>query len=552
LSSLALLDSAMTTPVEEVPKIVARVASKSNEWKSLPLENKIQLLKQVLRNTIQFHDEWTSLSLQDRGISATDPRHGCARADVITCSQATLGSYLHGLLSCLEYCAKHEGMPPPPKSTRILENKKCAVTVWPSTLLDKLEAVGLTGELILTDNAQCSLQETSVGGIAGILGAGNFNAPIEVLCEMFLRARVCIYKPNPVNAKQFDAVQNIFKPLVDAGYLAIVFGGANVGTALVQDSALNQVVLTGSAATYDKIQPLTTRPICAELGGVNPWIVVPSKGWNQRSIDRHARHLAFSKLANNGHTCAAPQVVVVAKDWEYRQAFLDRVRYWLGEYAGNAPFYPGSDTIHSDFASLPNAQVIGGDTSVFEKQQHPILIPNVDADEESQNDVFTREAFCPVLAEVPIDSPSDNALSFLQTATKFVSNKCVGSLTCNILIPDVEVKTMHGFDDLIADLPFGVVGVNVWPAFAHSMPILLWGAPPGHVQSGTGFIGNAGLYKNPQKAVLRAPFHWLGLRALSVMPPLKTEKVFQRLASYKLRPNMVTQSMLFAAIFLGI
>ena len=348
-------------------------------------------------------------------------------------------------------------------------------------------------------------------------------------------------------------VQKIFKPLVDAGYLAFVFGGANVGTALVQDSALNEVVLTGSAATFDKIQPLTETPICAELGGVNPWIVVPSKRWNKRSIDNHARHLAFSKLANNGHTCAAPQVVIVAKDWEHRAAFLDRIRYWLGEYAGNAPFYPGSDKIHSDFASLPNAQVIGGDTSVFEKQQHPILIPNVDTDEEGQNDVFTREAFCPVLAEVPIDCPSDNALSFLQTATKFASSKCFGSLTCNILIPDEEVKAIRNdFDDLIADLPFGVVGVNLWPAFAHSMPILVWGAPPGHAESGTGFIGNAGLYKNPQKAVLRAPFNWLGLRALSVMPPRKTEKVFQRLASYKLRPNMVTQSMLFAAIFLGI
>ena len=204
------------------------------------------------------------------------------------------------------------------------------------------------------------MEQASVGGVAGILGAGNFNAPIEVLCEMFLKGRVCIHKPNPVNEKQRTVVLKIFKPLVEAGYLAFVFGGANVGTALVQDSALNEIVLTGSTATYNKIQPLTETPICAELGGVNPWIVVPSKRWNIRSIDNHARHLAFSKLANNGHTCAAPQVLIVAKDWEFRAAFLDRLRYWLGEYAGNAPFYPGSDKIHLDFASLPNAQVIGG------------------------------------------------------------------------------------------------------------------------------------------------------------------------------------------------
>ena len=68
--------------------------------------------------------------------------------------------------------------------------------------------------------------------------------------------------------------------------------------------------------------------------------------------------------------------------------------------------------------------------------------------------MFTREAFCPVLAEVPIDCPCDNALSFLQTATKFVSSKCFGSLTCNILIPDEEVKAIRNdFDELIAEMP---------------------------------------------------------------------------------------------------
>jgi len=45
--------------------------------------------------------------------------------------------------------SKHDGMPPSPKSSRLLESKKCVVTSWPDTLLDKLEAVGLTGELVL-------------------------------------------------------------------------------------------------------------------------------------------------------------------------------------------------------------------------------------------------------------------------------------------------------------------------------------------------------------------------------------------------------------------
>ena len=249
------------------------------------------------------------------------------------------------------------------------------------------------------------------------------------------------------------------------------------------------------------------------------------------------------------HVCAAPQLFLVDRDWEYREKFLDRLRFWLGEFVGAPPFYPGTKETFEHFRELPGAEIIPG-KNVFEGQQRPILFPDLLGKE---SDLLTKEAFCPVLAEVPIEGNNDDPWEFLTSAVEFAETEAFGSLTCNILIPDEDIRNnQQEFDGLITRLPFGIVGVNFWPVFAHSMPQLVWGAPPACTQSGIGFIGNAGLYRRPVKAVLRAPFNHLGRRALSIMSPQKTEKVFHRLTRYKLCPNPFTQTKLFIALFLGI
>ena len=567
-----------STRPEEVPAVVARVASHSAQWRTTPLPTKLDLLRRLLANTQTYADEWTALAQKSRSVSSNRPEHGCARADIWIGGPATLGSYLNGLIAVLEHCdsqakdddaGKRTKMPPPPKRLRTVEGTDRSIaTVWPRTMLDRLEAVGLTGELVLDDESaeQMSLEEAygaEDGGVAGILGAGNVDAPIELLCELFLKFRVCVYKPNPVNALQGRAMERILQPLVEVGCLDFVHGAADVGAALVADPTLDEVVLTGTTATYDKIRPLVSdrTKITAELGGVNAWIVVPGKKWNKRSVDGHARHVAFVRLANNGHVCAAPQVVLVDERWPWRKQFVDRLRFWMAEYGGSPPFYPGSAEVHSHFRSLPGAEVMPGGADAFVDQQRPVFFENLSfGDEEGGlGDILSREAFCPVISEVPLPSVAhegqgdDSSLAFLRSATKFAEDNCFGSLTCNILIPDNIVrKNAREFDSIVAQLPFGIVGVNLFPAFAHSIPQLVWGAPPGHPQSGCGFIGNAGLYRRPQKAVLRAPFNWIGRKCLCVMPPTKTEKVFRRLARYKMRPTPLSQAMLFSALFLNL
>jgi hypothetical protein len=78
-------------------------------------------------------------------------------------------------------------------------------------------------ELILsrTTTYQKALTAIAIGGVAGSLGAGNYeDAPSNILMEMFLKGHVCIYKPNPVAQSSTPTTKNIIELLISARYLA--------------------------------------------------------------------------------------------------------------------------------------------------------------------------------------------------------------------------------------------------------------------------------------------------------------------------------------------
>ena len=80
--------------------------------------------------------------------------------------------------------------------------------------------------------------------------------------------------------------------------------------------------------------PALTKPVAAELGCVTPCIVVPGR-WTQRDLEYHADNIVSAKTHNCGHNCLAAEVIVTAKDWPQREAFLDALRW--GPASGLAP-----------------------------------------------------------------------------------------------------------------------------------------------------------------------------------------------------------------------
>ena len=96
---------------------------------------------------------------------------------------------------------------------------------------------------------------------------------------------------NPVNEYLGGIFAQAFVPLVEAGFLRIIYGGADVGTYAVEHELVDEVHITGSIFSHETIvwgPPGPDRErrkvegacaaanrITSELGNVTPWIVVP-------------------------------------------------------------------------------------------------------------------------------------------------------------------------------------------------------------------------------------------------------------------------------------
>jgi acyl-CoA reductase-like NAD-dependent aldehyde dehydrogenase len=265
-------------------------------------------------------------------------------------------------------------------------------------------------------------------------------------------------------------------------------------------------------------------------------------------------------MANNGRICVAPQVVVLPKDWKHRAYFWERTRYWLSQHPGSVPYYPGSAESHKHFQQHPNAELIEAaqeeSKAVFPGQQRPILISNTSIENDHDQELFQREAWCPVLMELPIDAAKSDTdpMAYLKHAIQVSQSNLYGSLSIAILINDKTIRRSKGeFDDILANhLQYGLVGINIWPCYGNNISQLRWGAFSGNSASGTGSLGNANLYRHTEKTILRAPFLHLPRRTMEVMKPRKVSLLFSRFTTYKLKPTLWTQLGLFAALFLGV
>ena len=87
----------------------------------------------------------------------------------------------------------------------------------------------------------------------------------------------------------------MLKPLIEQGFAALVYGGADVGAHLCNHSRVKSIHITGSDKTYDAIvwgtddgvearkasrERINHRPVSAELGCVTPVFVVPGQ-WSR-------------------------------------------------------------------------------------------------------------------------------------------------------------------------------------------------------------------------------------------------------------------------------
>lgn len=499
---------------------LAALAEGATHWAATSLQDRARLLRELHSSVSREASRWALTAADIKGLDAGSPLVG---EEWMSGPYATL-SAVAALAESLEALASGHS-PIEGVTFGTAPGGRVSVPVLPHNAYEALLLHGFRAEVWLRPGVSRGqargeaglgqLTPSSSGGVGLVLGAGNITSipPLDVLYELIASNRVSILKLNPIMQDLLDVYQAALAPLIDAGVLRIINGGAAEGSYLAHHPEVKHVHITGSALTHDAIvwgpgaegaarrksgTPLLKKPITSELGGVAPIIIVPSV-WTTRDLRYQAEHVVTMRLHNGGYNCIAGQIVVLSADWPQRAAFLDELRSALEGAPGRPAWYPGSDGRVSDAAACyPGAQRLASGTR---------LLVDIHADDDPSY-LEQTETFSPVLGVIEL---AGTGQAFLDAAVATVNADFVGTLGANLLIEPAERARLGlGFDNAIAALEYGTIAINSWTGLGFLSSGASWGAFPGHtidkVQSGIGIVHNALLLDHTERTVVTGPF----------------------------------------------
>ena len=509
---------------ELLNKAINDLQDHKDEWVHLAIKEKIDLLVQLRSNLEVAAVEWVDLSVQAKGIEPDSPWVG----EEWVHGPWALASTINALIESLE--AIQIGEKPPMGRIRRRKNGRLSVRIYPHDLYDwvflndiKAEVwmqPGINEENLKENMAGFYQDGRPEGKVALVLGAGNVSsiAPLDAMHKLYNEGQVAIVKINPVLNYIGPVLEEVFSPLIDAGYLRVVYGGAQVGQHLVHHQGIDSVHLTGSIRTFEAIvygdgeegqlrkernDPLLKKPISSELGGVSPIIVVPGP-WSDEDIQYQAENIVSMKLHTAGTLCIAGQVLVTPENWDGSPKLIEAVRELMKSTPDRPAFYPGAVDRHREVISAhPESELFGGDIP-------RTLVTGLDA-RNGEEYCFREECFGAVLAQTAI--PGDTASDYLHNAVNFCNHRLYGALGATILVHPKTIKKIGpNFGQALEDLEYGGIGVNLWSAVAYMMARGAWGGYQEDVekdyhQSGHGFVHNALMFDRPQKTVVYGSFY---------------------------------------------
>ena len=501
------------SPAPEVDESIRALQRGKVRLAALPLRERISLAEQCLDGVFENAHEWVEQACGAKGIPAGGP----ARAEEIAAGPTATSRYLVLLVRTLTDIERN-GRPDLAGRVFKRSNGRIKVRVLPEPkLFDSVALSGLEAYVWLDESkASESAWTFPPPATCLVLGAGNVSsiAPTDAFSKIFQENRSVLLKMNPVNDYLGPIFERAFAALVRADLLRIVYGGAEVGAAAIKDERIDEVHITGSAASHDAIvwgssaqeraqrigagDPRLKKPITSELGNVSPWIVVPGN-YSRRQLDFQAENIAASIANNASFNCVATKMIVTWDRWPQREEFLDRIDGVLKRVPLRKAYYPGAD---ERFHRVTGRQSKAGDGTL------PwTLLRGADPDDAAH--LFCEESFVCVCAETSLDASSED--DFFQKAVEFANERLWGTLAATMTVPD-HYRTGAGrpmLDARLDQLQYGSVGVNHWPALLFAMMTPPWGGAPGStprdVQSGQGWVHNTLFLSGIEKTVLEGP-----------------------------------------------
>lgn len=511
-----------STPIEELDALLERLEQGRLRWVATSPMDRARLLRACIRTTLDVADRWASVACEIKGYAPGSNGHG----------EEYLGGTLPTVRNLRLYAEALEakGQPPLPKVWRRPDGQHVA-RVFPQNLMDRALFTGITCDVWIEPGespTQGKLYrdkaagQGSEGGICVVLGAGNQSsiAPMDVLYKLVVDDEVCILKMNPVNEALGPVLEQALGPLIEAGFLAIVYGGIPVGKHLTDHPMVGSIHITGSASAHDAIlwgpgeegerrkaegSPRIDKHISSELGCVSPVLVVPGD-WSTAQLEYQARQIASMLAYNCGFNCNGARLIVLASGWKLKEELIGRVKAHLASTPTRRAYYPTAQATWERFTKQYPEHTTLGETRSEDALPWTVLEGvGIEAGEYA----LENEPWCGIFSFVEIDAA--DAGSYLRQAVPFVNERCWGTLSINVLIdPDTERSLGDAFDEAIADLRYGAIAINCWSGLNYGLVNATWGAFPGHplddIESGQGVVHNALLLDHPQKSVVRAPF----------------------------------------------
>ncbi len=559
----------VTSPTshETIDRSLAELAKGAEVLASSSLDRRIALAEECLAGLIRIARPWAEAA--SRAKKSTDTAIGRAE-DLLTGPIATI-RYLHLILNTLRDL-KIYGRPRLAGKAKLVDGQ-LRVPVFPTqTMFDSIVFRGLSGETWLDP----SVTEQNLFGdlpdrllrrvkvqprVDVILGAGNVSSipAADALTKVFQEDAAVLLKMNPVNQYVGPLFEDAFKPLIQEGWLRIVYGAAAEGAYAINHDAVCGVHITGSADSHEAIvwggdpaererrkqqnQPLLNKPITSELGNVTPWIIVPGL-YTDKELASQAESIAASITNNASFNCVATKMIVTWKSWGQREKFLSLLDSVLRRSPPRFAYYPGAETRYGQFSGRDAGQASEGCLPWT-------LRKNVRIEDEPL--LFQRESFVCVTGETQLDSASPT--QFLDAAVDFVNERMTGTLGAELTVTNqFQKQDAAAFDRALKRLRYGTIGVNQWAAFGYAWMSPPWGGYPGatlaNVESGIGSVHNTYLLNKPQKSILRTPL-LMSPKPVWFSTHKHPDKVASRLLDLYAKPSILRLPSLFAAALTG-
>lgn len=565
---------AMQAAQAECDAALAVLDANKEAWVATTVEERIRLIEEIKDCLMTVSKDWSEKAAFKKGIDANSPLAG---EEWISGPQAMM-AYCNSMILTLRDVKGRRHLKSVP--LRKLPNGQLAARVFPQTIWDKLLLSGVTADVWMQPGvtpqnlhdgvaSQYNREQPPRALVSLVLGAGNISsiAPLDCLQKLFVDNQVAILKLNPVNEFLTDYLEPAFAPLIERGFLKIVRGDILVGQYLCKHKLVNVIHITGSGTAHEEIVwgvgqqakknrdlgvPINSRPITSELGCVAPTIVVPGP-WSRADIAFQAEHVATQKLHNSGFNCIACQVLMLPSNWQFKGAFLKKLRQVIAASEPRPIYYPLSQARLGQFQSATT-----GVTDKLLKTANKCLVAMF---KPKQNHPFeTVEVFGPALGVMEMQAK--DAESFLIEAIAYANKNLEGTLGANVIIHPVTMEKIgrKRFEEIISELRYGCVGVNAWTGVGFLLPTVTWGAYPGHtlekVGSGIGFVHNTMMFERAQRTVVEGPFRpfprnllSLGFTLLPKPPWFITNKrahvVGKLLVSFHHRPSLLKLPRIF-------